>query len=71
MFKRIKEAINRFLENIAKENKELYGSGRMDCCNLNKTTNKQKPQKYTKKIKILMYLPALFWEQYGEISYWR
>lgn len=43
MFKRIKEAINRFLENIAKENKELYGSGRMDCCNLNKTTNKQKP----------------------------
>lgn len=37
MFKKIKKIINKFLEDLAKENKELYGSGRMDCCNLNKT----------------------------------
>jgi len=40
MFKKIKRAINKFLEDLAKENKELYGSGRVDCCNLNKTNNK-------------------------------
>ncbi|BBF41695.1 hypothetical protein lbkm_0375 [Lachnospiraceae bacterium KM106-2] len=40
MFKRIKEVINKFLEDLAKENKELYGNGRMDCCNLNKTNDK-------------------------------
>ena len=39
MWKRIKTAINRYLESLAKENKELYGTGRMDCCNLNKTNN--------------------------------
>lgn len=37
MFKKIKKAVNKFLENLAKENKEIYGSGRMDCCNLNRT----------------------------------
>jgi hypothetical protein len=40
MFKKIKSAINRYLEALAKENKELYGNGRMDCCNLNKTNDK-------------------------------
>lgn len=40
MFKKIKDAINKFLEDLAKENKELYGSGRLDCCNLNKTKGK-------------------------------
>ena len=40
MFKNIKKAINKFLENLAKDNKELYGSGRMDCCNLNRVKEK-------------------------------
>jgi hypothetical protein len=40
MFKRIKSAINKFLEDLAKENKQSFGSGRMDCCNLNKSNNK-------------------------------
>lgn len=40
MFKNMKRAVNKFLESIAKENKEMYGSGRMDCCNLNKTNDK-------------------------------
>lgn len=44
MFKSIRRAINKFLEDLAKENKELYGSGRLDCCNLNKTNDK-----YSKK----------------------
>lgn len=40
MFKKIKRAITKYLEALAKENKELYGNGRMDCCNLNKTNDK-------------------------------
>lgn len=41
MLKKIKKAINKYLEDLAKENKKLYGSGRMDCCDLNRT--KEKP----------------------------
>jgi len=40
MFKKIKRAINKFLEDLAKENKETFGSGRMDCCDLNRTKEK-------------------------------
>ncbi len=39
MWKRIKASISRYFENLAKENKELYGTGRMDCCNLNNANN--------------------------------
>lgn len=49
MFKRIKEAINKFLEDLAKENKELYGNGRMDCCNLNKIKDKSIRKYYSIK----------------------
>lgn len=36
MFKRIKRSINKFLQEIAEENKKEFGSGKLDCCNLNK-----------------------------------
>jgi hypothetical protein len=39
MFNKIKKTMNKFLETLAKQNKELYGSERMDCCNLNKTND--------------------------------
>ncbi len=40
MLKKIKNVINKFFEELAKENKELYGSGRLDCCDLNRTKDK-------------------------------
>lgn len=40
MFKKIKKSIHKFLDEMAKENQELYGKERMDCCKLNKTNNK-------------------------------
>ena len=40
MFTRLKKAINAFLEKIAKQNEELYGNSRMDCCKLNKQNKK-------------------------------
>ncbi len=36
MFKKIKKAINKYLEEMAKENQKEFGKGRMDCCELNK-----------------------------------
>ncbi|MPM10330.1 hypothetical protein SDC9_56659 [bioreactor metagenome] len=35
-WKRIKEALKRYLEQLGTSNKELFGSGRPDCCTLNK-----------------------------------
>lgn len=40
MFDKLKKAINNFLEKIAKQNEELYGKSKMDCCNLNKQNKK-------------------------------
>jgi len=37
MFKKIKKAINNFLQDMAKENEQLYEKERMDCCKLNKS----------------------------------
>ncbi|WP_276326320.1 LDCC motif putative metal-binding protein [Anaerocolumna aminovalerica] len=37
MFKRIKQAINKYLQDMARENEKLYGKERMDCCKLNKS----------------------------------
>lgn len=37
MFKSIKNAINKFLQDIAKENEKIYGKERMDCCKLNRS----------------------------------
>jgi len=39
---RFKLRINKFLDNLAKENQELYGSGKMDCCNINRKSNGRK-----------------------------
>lgn len=41
MFTRIKKSVNSFLDKIAKQNEELYGKRKMDCCNLN-NQNKEK-----------------------------
>lgn len=35
MFKKLKNVIRNYLNKVAKENEELYGKGRMDCCKLN------------------------------------
>ncbi len=35
MFKKIKRAINKFLNDIAKENEKQFGKEKMDCCKLN------------------------------------
>jgi hypothetical protein len=35
MIIRIKKAISRFLEDIAKENEKQFGKEKLDCCKLN------------------------------------
>lgn len=40
MFDKFKKAINYFLLKIAKQNEELYGKARMDCCKLNKSNKR-------------------------------
>ncbi len=42
MFKKIKIAIHKFLLEMAKENQELYGKDRMDCCKLNRNHSKKR-----------------------------
>jgi len=42
MFKKIKIAIHKFLLEMAKENQELYGKDRMDCCKLNSDRSKKR-----------------------------
>jgi hypothetical protein len=39
LWKRMKKAVNRFLEDLAKENKESFGEGKLDCCQLNRRDN--------------------------------
>jgi len=39
MFRKLKK-FNKFIQELAKENQKLYGSERMDCCELNKTKTK-------------------------------
>jgi hypothetical protein len=39
LWKRIKAAWNRYLEDMAKENKNTFGSGKLDCCDLNRKQN--------------------------------
>lgn len=36
IWKRIKNSVHRYLETMAEENKKSFGSGRLDCCQLNK-----------------------------------
>lgn len=40
MVKKIKQLLNNFLRTLAKQNEEIYGSGKMDCCKLNKTNKR-------------------------------
>lgn len=44
LWKRIKNSIDRFLLQVADENKKSFGEGRLDCCQLNqkKSTDKTK-----------------------------
>jgi len=42
IWKKVKRAINDFLVKLAQENQKSYGSGRLDCCNLNKNDNASK-----------------------------
>lgn len=39
--KRILEAFSHYLARVAKENQEMFGSGRPDCCSLNRQKNTQ------------------------------
>ncbi|WP_416386202.1 LDCC motif putative metal-binding protein [Anaerocolumna cellulosilytica] len=36
LLEKLKKAIQKFLLDMAKENEELYGKERMDCCKLNR-----------------------------------
>lgn len=36
MLKRIKRAVNKFLEKLARENEKSFGKGTLDCCQLNR-----------------------------------
>jgi hypothetical protein len=42
LWKRIKAAFHRYLEDMAEENKKSFGSGKLDCCQLNKKPDNNK-----------------------------
>jgi hypothetical protein len=42
MIKKLKKSIQKFLNDMAKENQQTFGTQKMDCCNLNKITNQKK-----------------------------
>lgn len=39
MLQRIKDAFHRYLKRVEKENKQLFGDGKPDCCKLNHSDN--------------------------------
>jgi len=39
---RIKDALNHFLERLAKANQEEFGGKKLDCCTLNKPSSDKK-----------------------------
>lgn len=42
LWKRMKRALDVYLERLTAENKKMFGAGRPDCCKLNaKNTNKK------------------------------
>lgn len=45
IWKQVKDAFHRYLDRLGKENEELFGSGRPDCCALNRKQTTQKPRK--------------------------
>jgi hypothetical protein len=36
VFKRLKTALNRFFDSLAKENEKSFGTGKLDCCQMNR-----------------------------------
>lgn len=38
-WERLKEKVCRWLERMGEENEKSFGTGRLDCCQLNKNTN--------------------------------
>ena len=46
LWKRIKQALERYLERLGASNKEMFGSGRPDCCTQNKQNIKKEKLKY-------------------------
>jgi len=42
MFRKLRIAIHKFLLEMAKDNQELYGKDRMDCCKLNSDHSKKR-----------------------------
>lgn len=42
MFKKLKKVIKNFLEDMAKENQESFGTGKIDCCDLNRRNSNTK-----------------------------
>ncbi|HWT27783.1 MAG TPA: LDCC motif putative metal-binding protein [Mobilitalea sp.] len=41
IWKKIKRAVGRYLDNLAEENKKTFGEGKLDCCNLNNKNQKK------------------------------
>ncbi len=41
LMRRIREALKDYLKNLAEENKKSFGSGRMDCCDINRKQNQR------------------------------
>jgi len=42
MLRRIKNAINKFLDKLAKENEKTFGKTSLDCCQLNRQSSGKK-----------------------------
>lgn len=39
LLKKIADGYHKFLENLAKQNEETFGEGKLECCQLNKGTH--------------------------------
>lgn len=44
----MKKTIKKWLERLAEANEQSFGSGRLDCCNLNRETTNPKVNKVSK-----------------------
>jgi hypothetical protein len=42
IWKRMKKAMNEFLEKMARDNEKAFGQGKLDCCQLNSKNEKSK-----------------------------
>ncbi|ROR30461.1 hypothetical protein EDD66_102112 [Mobilisporobacter senegalensis] len=39
MFQKMKKVIEKFLEDLARENQKVYGKGGLDCCKINRNNS--------------------------------